>query len=364
MSYLYQSSGIPAMQNLLYPTAQEAVSAPVARLGLTKDKQTGLIFNAEFNENIVAYDHNYQNNQSLSPHFKQHLESIVAIIEKWCNKGTDLIVDVGCGKGDFVELLRCRGFMAVGYDNAYQGESPYIRKLFFGGDSHEQGELLILRHVLEHIPKPWDFLASLADANGGRGYLYIEVPDLDWILENNAYFDLFHEHVNYFRLDDFRIMYGESLTYADKSFGGQYLSLVLDLACHAKKVKSPENHPPPPCSHTFTPKELFGKLKAREDSIYQELAMYDKIVIWGAAAKGVTFCCKAPSKIRQKIMFAVDINPSKQGMFMPISAVPVLAPHQGIPKLTSDSLVIIMNPNYVAEILQALPRSQPHLTLH
>jgi hypothetical protein len=77
MSYLYQSSGIPAMQNLLYPTAQEAVGAPVARLGLTKDQQTGLIFNAEFNENIVSYDHNYQNNQSHSPHFKQHLESIV-----------------------------------------------------------------------------------------------------------------------------------------------------------------------------------------------------------------------------------------------------------------------------------------------
>ena len=40
------------------------------------------------------------------------------------------IVDIGCGKGGFVELLRKNGFNAIGYDNAYQGSSPYIRKSF------------------------------------------------------------------------------------------------------------------------------------------------------------------------------------------------------------------------------------------
>ena len=362
MNYLYQSSGIPAMQNLLCPTADDAVHAPIARLALLQDEETGLIFNAAFNAELVQYDQNYQNDQSLSFQFQQHLDSIARLVEKWCNKNSDLIVEVGCGKGAFVEILRNKGFDAIGYDNAYQGDSPYIRKLFFDSNSHEKGNLLILRHVLEHIPKPWDFLARLADANSGKGYLYIEVPDLDWILENCAYFDLFHEHVNYFRLEDFKRMYGEYLVHAERSFGGQYLSLVLSLGFHGEPCKATGSALA--ASENPTPSQLFDKLKDREQSIYQELESYEEIVIWGAAAKGVTFCSKAPSSCLAKIKFAVDINPGKQGMFMPISAVPVLAAENGITQMSPSTLVVIMNPNYATEILQSIPQGQPHLTLH
>jgi hypothetical protein len=258
--------------------------------------------------------------------------------------------------------LRGKGFGAIGYDNAYQGDSPYIRKQFFGYETHEKGDFLILRHVLEHIPNPWDFLSKLADANSGKGYLYIEVPDLDWILDSNAYFDLFHEHVNYFRLQDFEGMYGESLVYAERSFGGQYLSLVLSLGFNGEPRKAAGSAQKPRGNSTSS--QLFDRLKIREQSVYQELECYEEIVIWGAAAKGVTFCCKAPVSCLEKIKFAVDINPGKQGMFMPISAVPVLAAEKGITQIRRSTLVVIMNPNYSSEILQSLPQGQPHLTLH
>ena len=52
-----------------------------------------------------------------------------------------------------------------------------------------------------------DFIRDLADANGHKGLLYIEVPDLIWILENHAYYDLFHEHVNYFCARDFPVVF-------------------------------------------------------------------------------------------------------------------------------------------------------------
>jgi hypothetical protein len=43
-----------------------------------------------------------------------------------------------------------------------------------------------------------------------------------------SWFDLFYEHVNYFRLDDLRRMFG-TVHEAGHLFGGQYLYIVADL---------------------------------------------------------------------------------------------------------------------------------------
>jgi hypothetical protein len=217
------------MQQVLYATPMDAAMAPVACLGLIKDEQTGLIFNSDFKADLVRYNGSYQNDQSHSSCANKHFDSVVDLLELWSNKSSDLVVEIGCGQGAFVELLRARGFNAIGYDKAYQEDSPFIRKKFFGHDTHEEGDLLILRHVLEHIPRPWDFLKGLAEANGRQGHLYIETPCLDWILDNAAYFDLFHEHVNYFRIENFEQIFGNYLLHADKTFGGQYLSIIVDL---------------------------------------------------------------------------------------------------------------------------------------
>jgi hypothetical protein len=225
---LYRAAGIPAMQNMLFSTRAEALAAPSASLELCQD-ETGLVFNRTFDPAVIIYDDSYQNDQGHSLQFQRHLDEVCELCCRYLNSNENLVVDVGCGKGGFVELLRKKGVNAIGYDNAYQGSSSYVRKSFFSVGSHDRGDLLTLRHVLEHIPTPWQFLGSLAEANGYRGLLYIEVPDLEWILEHRAYFDLFHEHVNYFRGYDFLRRFGDGIIFQSKSFGGQYLSVVINL---------------------------------------------------------------------------------------------------------------------------------------
>ena len=61
---------------------------------------------------------------------------------------------------------------------------------------------------MEHIQNPYEFLSQLKDANGGGGRVYIEVPCFEWICEHRAWFDIFYEHVNYFRRSDFNRMFG------------------------------------------------------------------------------------------------------------------------------------------------------------
>lgn len=358
LNTLYRATGIPAMQNKLFSTRAEALTAPSASLELCQD-DSGLVFNRCFNSAVVTYDDSYQNDQGHSLQFQLHLDEVCGVCRRYLTSKESLTVDVGCGKGGFVELLREKGLNAIGYDNAYQGNSPYIRKSFFSVDSHDRGDLLTLRHVLEHIPSPWQFLDGIAAANGYQGLLYVEVPDLEWILEHRAYFDLFHEHVNYFRVDDFSRRFGDGVIFQSKSFGGQYLSVVITL----ESIRELSQSSLPRESNSGL-QAAFAKLSEHEAMTYAALAQSDEIILWGAAAKGVVFAAKTPEAIKHKLTYAIDINPRKQGHFMPLSGVEVLDPTTGVARLDPSTLVVIMNPNYEQEIRESLPHNQPCLVLH
>lgn len=136
---------------------------------------------------------------------------------------------MGCGKGYFLEHLCRQGFSVTGFDPTYEGSNPHIVKSYFEPATGLSADGAVLRHVLEHMSNPVAFLQSIRDANGGGGRVYIEVPCLDWIVDNRAWFDIFYEQVNYFRLADVHRMFGSVLE-AGHVFGGQYLYVVADLA--------------------------------------------------------------------------------------------------------------------------------------
>jgi hypothetical protein len=75
-----------------------------------------------------------------------------------------------------------------------------------------------------------------------------------------------------------------------------------------------------------------------------------KTVIWGGGSKGVGFL--AALGLGEEIECAVDINPAKQGMFMPGTGHEIVAPDR-LSALAPD-LVIVLNPAYEAEIRRDL----------
>jgi 2-polyprenyl-3-methyl-5-hydroxy-6-metoxy-1,4-benzoquinol methylase len=153
----------------------------------------------------MTYDSKYNNEQALSPYFRRHLEGVAKIIESYLGK-TDL-VEVGCGKGSFLEMLVKDDFDITGFDSTYEGTNERITRKYFEPGAIKSANHLILRHVLEHVQDPVDFLQQLKHANRGEGLIYIEVPCFDWICQRRAWFDIFYEHVNYFRLSDFQRMF-------------------------------------------------------------------------------------------------------------------------------------------------------------
>lgn len=330
---LYRQDGLPIFQNRMYPTAEEAIGCPKGDVLLAEDLTTGLVSNIAFRPELMVYDAHYQNEQGLSPAFRRHLESISALVQR--TMGRERLVEVGCGKGFFLEMLLAEGVDVTGFDPTYEGDNPRVRLEYFAPGLEVSGDGLILRHVLEHIVDPVSFLTDLRDANGGEGLIYIEVPCLDWIMRNRVWFDIFYEHVNYFRMADFHRMFGRVL-HAEHVFGGQYLAIVADLATLRPPVIDPADR-------VAFPDDFIAGIPTE--------APESGLVVWGGASKGVIFSLLC-QRAGLPVAAVIDINDAKQGQYLPASGLRVSAPDEVLGDLAPGSPIYVMNPNYLGEIRQ------------
>ncbi|MCB1876471.1 MAG: methyltransferase domain-containing protein [Chromatiales bacterium] len=328
---LYEALEFPVFQNKVYDSQEGAVHCPKADIRLVEDLQSGLVYNALFEPELMAYDAQYQNEQGESATFCKHLNDVADIIRR--TLGTRALIEVGCGKGGFLEMLLKQGFDITGFDPAYEGDNPRIQQHYFREELDIHAHGIVLRHVLEHVQDPITFLQSLSRANSEKGLIYIEVPCLDWINRNNAWFDIFYEHVNYFRLTDFSRIFGRIVA-SGHLFGGQYLYVVADLA----SIRLPviQEHERINFAVRFEAKQIC------QDS-------HTPVAVWGASSKGVIFALMR-SRIGLPIDLAVDINPAKQNKFMPVTGVPILSPGAALPRLHKGATIFVVNSNYFDEI--------------
>ncbi|WHS61895.1 class I SAM-dependent methyltransferase [Pseudomonas sp. G2-4] len=336
MRELYRATSLPVLQNRTFADEQSARASASADMVLVQDEVSGLVFNRAFDADKLSYDSDYQNEQAHSGQFQQHLADVEGIIARHFS-GQELI-EVGCGKGYFLELLKERGYAITGIDPAYEGGNADVIKAPFTRDLGLSADAVVLRHVLEHIQGPVAFLAEIAAANRG-GQIYIEVPCLDWILEHRAWFDLFYEHVNYFRLDDLRRMFG-TVHEAGHLFGGQYLYIVADLATLRLK-------PEQPVPALQLPDEFTASL-GRAVQIIQASPQQGS-AIWGASSKGVIYSLFL-QRAGVAVDCVVDINPAKQGRYLPLSGMRVSSPEEAMDALPEGAHVFVMNSNYLEEI--------------
>jgi hypothetical protein len=330
---LYQVEQLPIFQNRMYDTVLEARNCPKGDMQLVEDSATGLVYNAAFRPELMVYDKHYQNEQAVSPLFQQHLDTVAGIIDQ--RMGKERIVEVGCGKGHFLETLLTKGFDVTGFDPTYEGINPRVKRQYFAPGVIEKANGLVLRHVLEHIQNPVAFLEQLKIANSGSGKIYIEVPCFDWICEHKAWFDIFYEHVNYFRLIDFNRMFGEVVE-SGRLFGGQYLYVIAELS----SLRTP--------AIDMNDRVNFPTDFA-DNITEQNRTEQNRTAIWGGASKGVIFAL-LKERAGCPVGTVIDINSAKQEKFLPGTGLQVKSPEQGLAELGRGSTIYVMNSNYLEEI--------------
>ncbi len=336
---LYIAHGIPVFQNVIYEDEAAARSAITGNVTLVQCDKTGLVFNASFDSSLVDYNADYQNEQAHSRAFQAHLEDVLSLVRgKLAALGDG--VEIGCGKAHFLELARADGIALTGYDPAYQGDSDCVVKEYYSaGEQQVDARYFVMRHVLEHIENPYEFLAALAETARDEALIYIEVPAFEWIVQHRAFFDIFYEHCNYFTLESLSQCFTDVVDQG-YCFGGQYLYIVARVGSFVMPTQfSGERFQP----LNFT-KEISETKAGLRDT--------DRNYIWGAGAKGVTM---SNLLVEEGIQIAglIDINPRKQNRFTAKAALPILSPESAIPRLQAAN-VLIMNPNYASEIAEIL----------
>lgn len=334
---IYKQNSVPLFQNKVYNSFDEAVMSPVSDVMLSQCKDTGFVFNSNFDINRLDYDSNYQNEQSNSSFFQEHLNSVINLLES--NSLTEgKVLEVGCGKGFFMDMLLKKGVDITGIDPTFEGDSEKVIKDYYSEKySYLEADLIILRHTLEHIPKPLDFIQMIAKSNNYKGWIYIEIPTFEWIIENNAIEDIFYEHCNYFTTKTISLLF-ENVK-VEYSFNGQYLSILGDLSSVKKNVEKNDVV------------EQFNLEFQQKLDNYKKLLDDDNIALWGAGAKGSMFL-NLLDKNCDKIKCVIDINTKKQNKYIGGTGHEIISPEKIIDYKIEK--VIVMNKNYYDEIKRSI----------
>jgi SAM-dependent methyltransferase len=354
----YRRAGIPVRQNLPATTPDEAIAVPLGDLDLRVCPACGVVFNGAFHEDAVEYGARYDATQSSSRMFSDYLDGIV---DKLIRSGvTDKnIVEIGCGKGDFIQRLCARGNnRAVGYDTSYVGPETVLDgsvrfvRSYYGEADLAEADIVLCRLVIAHVPRPVEFLRSLRRAFGRTGsrLLYLETPALEWILQHRVWWDIFYEHCSYFTQlglrNTLRLAGFEPLT-TERVFGGQYQWVSARLGADVSPVLEPVD----PRQTT----DAFAHLDSQALALWQDeiraRARQGGVAVWGAGAKGVTFA-NLVDPDAMSLSYVIDINPAKQGRFVPGTGHPIVGPEQLRRGDVHD--VLLMNPNYIEESARIL----------
>lgn len=351
---LFVADRIPVINNRVYNSYIDAISCKTGSVNLVQCPRCGMVFNKSFESAQVVYDELYDNCRSNSPKYHEHLNAVVSYCSGFLTCQST-VVEIGCGNGDFLKSLSdatlCK---AEGYDLAYQGEEQYGENVRFHSkycDRSEPCDMLIIRHVLEHIPHPNKFIKDLLGLGMIKEgtHLIIEVPNFQWIIDKGTFFDITYEHCNYFFADTLTTLLNVSgfneISTINNLFNNQYL---LNHSCFVSSDNTPAIKYP--ASMVTTPLSTFEFTRTR---LSTQIASHTTTAVWGASGKGVVFLSQLPPDVCKKIQFVVDINPAKQKKFVPLSGHKVIAP-KDLQNPSDSFLVIVMNSIYLNEIICTL----------
>jgi 2-polyprenyl-3-methyl-5-hydroxy-6-metoxy-1,4-benzoquinol methylase len=188
----------------IYPASASESASLRAPLRVVQARQSGFVQLGHVFDSSLYQQYAFAGGGSAS--YRRHLETIAIDIVARFAKSTP-ILEVGCGDGWLLRRLRELGFDDVlGIDpsrSASEAAADYLVSGYFPqdlppGHRHRKFDLVISRHVLEHIEIPRAFMTALVASLSPAGELWIEVPDLDSSVARNLWSNFYQLHCNYF----------------------------------------------------------------------------------------------------------------------------------------------------------------------
>jgi SAM-dependent methyltransferase len=324
----------------------------------------------------IFSDYAYFSSYSSSwiEHSRRYSEEMVA---RLALNADSHVVEIASNDGYLLQFFHERQIPVLGIEPAANVAKVALQKgiptlvEFFGVQtasslaSESSADLLLGNNVLAHVPDLNDFVAGMKILLKPGGVITMEFPHLMRLIEDNQWDTIYHEHFSYF-----------SFLTVSRVFAAHGLRLfdVQELPTHGGSLRIYGAHVDDPDKpESDAARELAERERAAG---YERLETYlgygrrveaDKrqilsflidlkqqglsVVGYGAPAKGNTllnYC-----GLRQDFIdYTCDLNPHKQGHFLPGSHIPIRSP-EAILKDKPD-VVLIMPWNLKDEIVEQL----------
>jgi hypothetical protein len=360
----FKIKSAPIFSLVTVKSKEEAINVPRKDIELAFCNDCGFIFNRLFDTSIDYFTGGYEDQQGFSKTFMEYLSGLSnELIEKYNLKGKTTM-EIGCGKGDFINLLtELNEGKGIGIDPAYEEGRQTNPNLSFYKEfySEKHGELqasmISCRHTLEHIHNTFEFISLIRKSlnDSPDTVVFIEVPQISRILDIQAFWDIYYEHCSYFSAG--------SLARLFRAAGYEILDLRL---VYSDQYLLIEAKPTDESSlTTFDIEESIDEQRRRINNfkikIEEQLSEWrerltnlknkgSKVVVWGGGSKSVGFLTNFADI--DVIQYVVDINPHMEGNY-----IPGIGKQYQQPSFLKDyqpDAVIIMNGVYQKEITQTL----------
>ncbi len=363
MDVFYESERIPVHSCMMLDRREDALAFPTRDLALGFCSACGFVSNVLFDHAVQQYAAGYEEQQSFSPRFRDFQRDMIAgLIQRYDLHDKD-IVEIGCGKGDFlVELCEAGNNRGVGIDPACDpdrmsgrggGRVRFVSELYTDQHADLPCDFLCCRHTLEHIHPTYEFIRLMREVVGDRNdmVVFFEVPTVERVLSEEAFWDIYYEHCSYFSLGSLaRVFRANRFDIVELSldFDDQYLLLV---ARPTENVTDATLQIEDDLAHLAESVAKFRDgVRKTIDGWRSRLMDYKaegkRVAVWGSGSKCVSFLCSMGADAQ--IDAVVDINPFRHGKWLAGVGKQVTAP-QTLRDLSPD-VVVAMNPIYVDEI--------------
>jgi hypothetical protein len=317
------SGGAQPLATLAWPASAESARAmPRLPVDFVRCVECGHVYNPAFDYAQVPYSDkpNLMFNRGvlwsefLRDTMSQMLHQLPA---------RPVIVEIGHGDGSLLAALAAArpGGHFVGFDphGATRSEGDLeLRAALFDPEEHLAElapDLVVSRHVLEHLNSPLAFLQRIAFAaarSGQEQLAYFEVPCVDRALATGRTVDFYYEHNSQFSTQSFRKMLsrcGATINCIGHGYGGEVIYGYVTLGGQQRRLKIAD--------------EARDFLLAAQDGLQRipaqlaQLAASGALVaIWGGTGKSAAFINRYGLD-RERFPIVVDSDAAKVGTFVP-----------------------------------------------
>ena len=322
----FHDAGSQPLATLAFPeTRKTAQQLPRFRLRFVRCVDCGHVYNPEFDYDQVPYSKHPNKMFNLGEIWRDHLRHVEELVLDAASSAVrPCVVEIGCGDGHLLRSLaaarpegRYLGFDPNAEVNTGDGAIEARAELFLPERHMEEcrPDVIVARHVLEHLVDPLSLLQGLAFAASALRHeprLFVEVPCVDLAITTGRTADFFYEHNSHFTSRSLARMLeraGAEIELLEKGYGGEVVYAIAALKPLARRRELADNS----LAFHDHARQAAGKLAAQLDAIANSGR---RVAIWGGTGKAAALINQCGMDA-ERFPLVVDSDPQKVGTFVP-----------------------------------------------